>query len=98
MSGAECLQHHWIPLISPTGSGPAFFVDRESLGKPARDTIVRHLQRDDVSVFVPERAAPVELSAFARRRRIKRDDLSKTDTKRSQAGQAQRAASEVCVI
>src|SRR6185503_8116536 len=56
-----------VPIIAPTGAGASLFVNGKTLGEPPRDTVVSHLQRDDVRVFVPERAAPIELARFARR-------------------------------
>ena len=37
-----------------------FFVFRDAFAEPARQSVVRHLERDDVRQFVPERRGPVE--------------------------------------
>src|SRR5581483_7035132 len=52
------------PVIAPAGPRLALLVNREPFGKPARDAVVGHLERDHMRVFVPERAAPVELAGL----------------------------------
>src|SRR6185369_844709 len=62
----ESAHKHRVPIITPTRPRASLLVNRESFGEPARDAVVSHLQRDDERVFVPERAAPVELACFTR--------------------------------
>src|SRR6185369_2832556 len=94
----ERADKEWIPIVAPTRPRASFFVNRESFRKPARNTIVSHLQRNDVSVLVPQCAAPIKLAGFARGRRILRDHETKTYAERAQAGNAKRAHREVFVV
>src|SRR5262249_33370577 len=71
----ECLDVFDAPIVAPSGPSVVLLEDAQPLRKPPRDQVVGGLQRDDVRVFVPERAPPVDFS-FARRRRILRDDLT----------------------
>src|SRR5215212_5912057 len=54
--------------------------------------------RDDVRVFVPERAAPIKFASLACRGRILCNHKTKTDAERAESGNAKRAHGEVFVV
>src|SRR5262249_14142491 len=86
------------PLLAPVRPRAALFINRQSFGKPPRDAVVCHLQRDHVREFVPERAAPIEVPFFSRRRAIHRYNLAKADPYRPQPWQPKRPHSEVLMV
>ena len=49
-----------IELASPLGPARDRLVLAEPLGEPARDVVLRELDREDVPELVPEHVAPVE--------------------------------------
>ena len=88
-----------VHLAAPLGARLLLLVDRDAFGQPARQPLVRHLQRDDVRQLVPERRFPLELARRPRPRRIHRDDAAEAGAERADhAGQADVADREVVVL
>ena len=90
------LQH----LVAAPGEVLAFLlVGRDPLAQPARQPLIRHLQRDDMGYLVPQRRHPVEVARRAGARRVERDHLAEARAQGADhAGQTQRAHREVVVV
>ena len=65
--GFDRVQVVELHIVAPAGEAFALFINREAFGEPSRNLMIRHLQRDDVHEFMPERAAPIERVRLARR-------------------------------
>ena len=84
--------------VAHDGTRAALFVDRNAFGQPARDALLRHLQRDDVRELVPQRRLPGEVARRLGARRVHADDAAEARAERAdQAGQAEVADREVVV-
>ncbi len=87
-----------VHLPRPFGPRPLLLELRNPFREPARDALVRHLNRDDVGELVPEGRFPLEL-AGSRFRRVERHDTAETDTERVEhARQAGDSHREVVVL
>ena len=88
-----------VHAASPLGTLERFFVHRDAFGQPAGDSLVGHLDRDDVRQLVPQRRFPLELARRARLRRIQRHHAAETGAERADhAGQAHVSHREVVVL
>ncbi len=88
-----------LHLATPLGTRALLLEHRDALGEPARDAVVRHLQRDDVRHLVPQRGLPVEGARRPRPRRVERHHASEAGAERSDhARQADVAHGEVVVL
>ena len=88
-----------VHLATPLGARLFLLVDGDAFGEPARDPLVRHLQRDDVRELVPHRRFPLELAARPGIGRVHDDDAAETDAQRADhARQAERADGEVVLL
>ena len=86
-------------VAAPLGPLLPFLVDGNPFGQPARDPLLRHLQRDDVRELVPERGLPAERSRRPRSRRVERHDATEAGAERADhPGQTEVADGEVVVV
>ena len=66
-------------LVAPTLTGPALFVDGQTLGEPPRDLMLREPEVEHVGEFVPEDGRPVEISDGPGGGRVHSDKASEGD-------------------
>ena len=87
-----------IQVVAPAWLGMMLFHDGDALSKPARDSMIRGLQRHHMSELVPERAAPIERPLGARAGRVHHHAATEADSERSEAGYSHRPDSEVFMV
>ena len=87
-----------LGLATPALACAGLLEHRNALAQPARQSVARHLQRDHVRQFVPQRRRPVERAGRARLRGIHRDDAAEAGAEgANHPGQACGADREVVV-
>ena len=93
------LRERDLHVASPFRPLLTLLVDGDSLGQPARDSLLRHLKRDDVGELVPQRGLPAERARGPRPRGIERHNATEARAERANhAGQPQVTNGEVVVV
>ncbi len=80
------------------GPGGPLLEHRQALAQPARHAIARHRQREHMRHLVPQRAAPVEVTALAARRAVHGDHIAEGHAQQADARQACGAHGEIIVV
>ena len=60
LAGVDRARKRQLHLAAPFRPRPLLLEHRDAFGEPARDALIRQLQRDHVRDLVPQRRAPVE--------------------------------------